>query len=65
MQCKCDTDDWQDVGLTRSKSYCRYQLYTSVTCKVRAMNDVGWGTTIEKTVYTKCTGMDLLYVISS
>ena len=64
MQCKCGTDDWQDSDLTRSKSYCGYQPYTSVTCRVRAMNGAGWGAGLEKTVYTKCAGKDILYVIS-
>ena len=65
MQYKCGTDEWQDTGSSRSKSYCGYQPYTSVTCKVRAKNEVGWGTAIEKTVYTKCAGKYYLYVINS
>ena len=58
FQFKCGTDDWQDVGSTRTKSYCGYQPYTSVACRVRAMNSAGQSVGIEKTVYTQCAGMD-------
>ena len=56
LQHSCGTDNWRNVGLTRSKGDCGYQPYTSVTCRVRAKNKAGHSAGIEKTVYTKCAG---------
>ena len=57
LQYKGNSNIWQSVSSsTRNQGFCGYQPYTSVSCRVKAKNSVGYSQVAEITNRTDCAG---------